>query len=308
MSLPRLYRRWLDDALPGPVSGEPASTCDRCVMCPKHPTDPQPHFRPDVKCCGFVPTLPNFLVGAILRDGTPDGARTVRARLDRRATVSPLGVAIGPFQAERYRATDFGSDPSLVCPHFGADGGCTIWAHRNAACATWFCRVERGQIGDRFWFHTRALLDHVEATLPAIVASEVGAVPPAGWGRWAPGDEAYFVACADRVDAMAWDDVRAATGADPEPVVVAWAERAAPRLPERVRVTDAVPIFLASGLARFQPWSYIDAIDVEPRVLARLRQIDGMTPDDVVGSGPIDRALLQRLVDHGVVEAADDEA
>jgi hypothetical protein len=313
VTLPPLYDRWMTEALGAPVRGEPASTCSDCAMCPKHPAEPEPHFRPDVKCCGFRPTLPNFLVGAILQDDEhPEGRRTIRQRLGDKIGVTPLGVAPSPEYAQAHKDSPFGSDPELICPHFTLDGGgtCTIWAHREAVCATWFCRVERGAVGNRFWMAQRGLLDALQQALARDAASALGAEPPHGWGRWAPRDEAFFVACAEHVRALSWDRIRALGG-----FVVrvrlrelrdAFAAREQPALPDHVHRADVIPIPLPDGRVRLRPWSRYDALDLPPEVIGRLPEAEVATAH-LLAQGVFDRATLQRLVDHAVLVPGGDD-
>ncbi|MCB9675806.1 MAG: hypothetical protein H6737_11850 [Alphaproteobacteria bacterium] len=213
-TVPSLYVPWLEAALPGPIRGEPEATCDACPMCAAG----QPwRFTVDVKCCGYLPSLPNYLVGRALRDGGP-GAATVRARIDGKVAVSPLGVGCPPDYAAAWktveRTTGFGTDPTLVCPHFDR-GRCAIWAHREAVCTTWFCRFDRGDAGEAFWLALRSMLQTLEQGLSRWAVGELGIDPgrrPVSWGRWADDREALFVATAERVEALRWDEVRAIGG------------------------------------------------------------------------------------------------
>ncbi|HYL82493.1 MAG TPA: hypothetical protein VEU07_16870, partial [Candidatus Acidoferrum sp.] len=68
--LPPLYGRWMDDLLPGPIPRETAATCDDCAMWPGPGDQPRSDFffLPETKCCTYIPTLPNYLVGRILED------------------------------------------------------------------------------------------------------------------------------------------------------------------------------------------------------------------------------------------------
>src|SRR5690606_32741885 len=80
------------------------------------------------------------------------------------------------------RLSAFGRDRSLLCAYFD-EGRCTIWAHRESTCATWFCKHERGAAGKRLWRSVHALLGEIEVAL----------------SRWAvrvldPGEEAVALA------------------------------------------------------------------------------------------------------------------
>lgn len=73
-TLPPLYAAWMDQVLAGPIPEETQATCDNCAMCAKAgdpPASSTLFFHPQVKCCTYLPRLPNFLVGRLLAD---DGA------------------------------------------------------------------------------------------------------------------------------------------------------------------------------------------------------------------------------------------
>ena len=151
--LPALYARWLTDALPAPPPPETNATCSACPLVSRQGAEPSGAglFHPDTKCCTYIPTLPNFLVGAILADDEPaaqNGRRSLRVRLEGGDGLTPLGLAAPPAHAILYRAGGehvFGRSPALRCPHYVVDEGtCGIWRHREAVCATWFCRHVRG--------------------------------------------------------------------------------------------------------------------------------------------------------------------
>src|SRR5262245_42546607 len=83
VSLPSLYARWIADLLAAPIPEETIATCDNCVMCKPDAVTPLV-FRPEVKCCTYLPQLPNFIVGRILTDDRPsnsDGRATVVERI-----------------------------------------------------------------------------------------------------------------------------------------------------------------------------------------------------------------------------------
>ncbi len=203
MVVPALYEPWLAAFLPGPLRSEPEATCDRCPRCLAPRPDEAP-FTLDVKCCGYQPRLPNYLAGAVLRDGG-EGAGSLKARVDARVGITPLSVGVPPDYAAAWehvhRTTGFGSDPALVCPHFH-EGRCRIWAHRDAVCSTWFCRFERGAAGEAWWKALRALLQALETDLSRWAATELGLDPsarPMGWGSWQGDPVSFYVATAERV-------------------------------------------------------------------------------------------------------------
>jgi len=130
-------------------------------------------FDPATKCCTYIPSLPNFLIGRILDDASPEaapGRASIERRIDERVGVTPLGMQTPRVQALIYEAGSlaaFGRARTLRCPHYREDAGgaCGIWRHRNAVCSTWFCKHVRGATGQRFWQVQEQLLATVEREL-----------------------------------------------------------------------------------------------------------------------------------------------
>lgn len=257
-SLPPLHAAWIDELLEGkPVPDETEATCGECVLCPREgaPTPPgNDHLNPDTKCCTYTPDLPNFIVGRVLADPSDDaafryGRQTLERRIASGAGVTPLGVAPPPLANLLYlesRTASFGQSPALLCPHYVQDGGlCGIWKHRNARCATYFCKHVRGQVGLDFWSAVHRLLYRIERDLAAhcLTQLDVGTdalellFPAAGkegkrpldrhdlenqgsparlravWGPWWKRERAFFEECGRIVTPLRWADVAARCGA-----------------------------------------------------------------------------------------------
>jgi hypothetical protein len=176
-TLPPLYSPWLEELLAAPIPAEARATCDQCVMLADPGQDishQQGFFNPQTKCCTYLPALPNFSVGGILRDEDPHpsavhGRATVSERLASGVGVSPLGIDTSRAYSTLYRAsgTDgFGLASSLLCPHYVADSGqCGVHKYRNSICCTWFCKFNRGAVGSDFWDQLRGLLAALEGEL-----------------------------------------------------------------------------------------------------------------------------------------------
>ncbi len=323
--LPPLYARWMDRCLGGPIPRETRATCFECAMAAPgkdRPDGPGDSFDPGVKCCSFVPHLANFLAGRLLLDPDPaldDGRRTLGARIDARRAISPYGVS---RRARDFRGGPhtFGRAGAPLCPHFtaAAGGRCTIWRHREATCATYFCKFARGAVGKRFWDATRALLEAVEGGLARhcvealdpgeaararlFAAPAAGADPPhtldgaadaAGyaevWGRFLGREREFNAECARLVEALHWDYVRRILG----PALVGEPERAAREahaalLAPGPEAADDPPLRLVQirklkpDPARARTWLYtyspIDPIAVPDDVLAALARFDGRRP------------------------------
>jgi hypothetical protein len=159
-----------------PVPAETVATCENCVMCQESSSRNARGFRfiPEVKCCSYVPVLPNFLVGGVLLDDDPAmeaGRRSMRTRIAARAAVTPLGLLRSPTQEMLYQHVTerggFGRNAMVRCPHYvdSEAGNCSIWRHRNSVCSTWFCKHVRGARGAAFWKSLEGLLTIVEQQL-----------------------------------------------------------------------------------------------------------------------------------------------
>jgi hypothetical protein len=213
-TLPPLYAPWITDLLGGPLPAEPEATCEDCAMCaPAGSREAsQLLFAPETKCCTYVPTLPNFLVGRILDDDDPalaPGRASVERRIEARLGVTPVGLEQPPVHALLYRAGGegaFGRTRALRCPHYlpDAGGACGIWRHRNGVCSTWFCKHGRGAVGQRFWHGLDQLLATVERELSRWCLLRLE-VDPALLGRLFPRGTDRSVRGGDALDPAAID-------------------------------------------------------------------------------------------------------
>ncbi|MCK6525176.1 hypothetical protein L6R49_27540 [Myxococcota bacterium] len=298
-----LLARWAEEALGAALPDEPESSCADCVMCTPGPA---PRFRPDVKCCMYLPALKNFQVGLALRDEA--GRRSTRPRLADPQNVTPLGLTRGDAQVAPLRQAlaegRFGQAPALVCPHFdAAEGGrCTIWAARDAVCATWFCRVSRGARGRGAWHELHHLLSEIEELVARQLAQRLGELPAAEptWGPWAGQVEAYYLRCAELAEAITWEELRRLGGFG-----LRFRQRNA-REAQRARevfepIVWDVPGTWAVGAARVQRgedglvYAYGDG-PYSPVALTEAQ----WAAAQVGGGAALDEALARRLVDHHV--------
>lgn len=232
--LPAVHRHLLPAFFDETVPDESLATCDRCAMAlpdvlPER--TPEGYFRPDVKCCSFHPNLPNFLVGAVLADESPEmaeGRERIRARLAARIGVGPVWLAAPRKYTLLFlasRKTSFGRSLVLRCPYFSpAAANCSIWRHRDAVCTTFFCKHVGGPAGDAMWRSIELVLRLVERRLAEHVANVLGAPIPHvstgldtltleeledrlpdpvtyahTWGEWVGREETYYRACRDIV-------------------------------------------------------------------------------------------------------------
>jgi hypothetical protein len=242
-ALPPLHNDWLATltGVRDPQS-EPKATCGDCVMCGGvERSGSYVTFSPEVKCCTYVPHLANFLVGRSLLG---PGSASIRDRIGRRSGVTPLGLGLSQADIRRVvgAQSNFGHAASIVCPHFvEATRGCAIWQTRNAVCSTWFCKHERGAVGQAFWQAVRdlliaaeeriarrcltecglpdvqieAVLGHRAAIRDTIALANTGAALPESppddesldwygqmWGEWAGREADWFVRTAELAGAM----------------------------------------------------------------------------------------------------------
>jgi len=315
---------------------ETHATCASCALCEGGGDGRRPKGRitlsPDVKCCTDRPVLPNYLVGGILAEGTDDGRRTLRERMQLDA-VTPLGVGGAPGSA----ADLGGSAP--VCPHV-VDGRCSIHAHRNAGCATFFCKHERGLYGQRAWHALQATLRALESRLALWCCLQEG-VPAASLqhlvalGRGVPGlatddsvtpeqvwapilaagvdREAFFVACHQRVAELTWEQASAIAGPEVAALVqvtrAAWDALDAP-VPDGLRPGTHTVVAVGAEGVLAETYSATDPIGLPSLLLAVLHHFDGRPTATVLDQLAqeqglaLDEAFLRELVDFAVLSGA----
>lgn len=249
-TLPPLYESWVNDLLGAPIPRESRATCSSCAMRaePGATAETKRHYFDSViKCCTYLPTLYNFLVGGALSDQDPSsapGRASVEKRISGGLGVTPLGLMQTPTYAVHYQQSkqSFGKARSLKCPHYIEDGGrCGVWRHRESTCATWFCKHVSGSAGYAFWrdgLHN--LLQIVEIGLARwcllelgvsdeLLSNAVGSRSWKGdaaqltgdaldervdpeiyaktWGEWRGREHTFYIRCAELVDALSWAEV-----------------------------------------------------------------------------------------------------
>lgn len=229
-TLPPVYRHLFNDFFDKPKVVETRATCERCSMCDHG--DPSPvameYFDSSTKCCTFTPILPNYLVGAILADDSPEMAEGKR----RIQSVIAKRIAVTPFQVARPRKVSllmtayndvFGRAKSLKCPYYDDNnpaGTCSIWRHREVVCMTYYCKYSGGMRGFEYWAALKSYLSVVQRILAQSAArmvdstvvepqynanrltlEEMEDLPPnasdykSWWGRWVGREEAFYRKC-----------------------------------------------------------------------------------------------------------------
>lgn len=361
--LPPMYAAWVTELLGGPIPAETAATCGSCAMVAPVSTEPSasPHsgqalfFDPRAKCCTYIPELPNFLVGQILLDLDPAmaaGRASVVARLTASPSATPLGLDAPPSFALLYRAgaeETFGRAVDLLCPHYHADtGGCAIWRHRQAVCATWFCKHNRGSVGLEFWQALRRLLSVVERTLavhclrvlapgidaarhaveqrssppPRITSAHLGGAQPTAdlarqWGRYAGHEVAYYQDCAGLVSTMTWSAVRRCGGVEvdlaADVTLAAYRRLVGVEQPKSLRVGSFSASPSGPGVVQCAGYNGYDPITLPTALFDVLHVFDGRPVRRAMADAreagvEVNVAVLRRLVDFGILIEAGHDA
>ncbi len=331
MSLPPLYARWVTSLLQAEVPGESKATCDNCVMCnhtPEKPSTAVLYFNPLTKCCTYQPELYNFLVGRILLDNDPAlayGRESLEKRFDDNITVSPFGVGQAPSYTLAYTENapeKFGRDEGMVCPHYIYEGGlCGIWQHRNAVCATWYCKHERGAVGINFWRTLHQLLYTIELQLChwCVLQLDIGVEAlqilfpllynnrqtnqPTGrqapllfttdpkvlkkaWGKWVGREREFFIECANLVNALSWEDVTSICGADlkaySELLRAAYQKLGSTEIAEFLKAGEVATVQVEEGYLQVQAYSPYDALRMPAKVAQILPYFSGRSVNEAL--------------------------
>jgi hypothetical protein len=196
--LPDIYARVLPELRADEHPVESRATCATCAMWPDDDPNGRRTFVHPQRCCTYVPSLPNFLVGRALSRGGP-GADRLRARIRHGEGVSGIGILPRDAENDRYGdGSGFGLDPDHVCPYFvGGELSCGIWADRNSVCRTWHCKWHDGRAGRNVGNALRNVLESTEIAVATWLAT--GAPWPwSGEAAW----EAFFLSTAARAEAL----------------------------------------------------------------------------------------------------------
>ena len=303
------------------VPREQNASCNQCPLC-RDPsttrTDPQSRFSKDTKCCTYLPVLPNFVVGGILNQegaNVGHGVGSVRERIARQIAVTPLGLMQLPSYTLTYEALSkggFGRSLALLCPHYDAaeGGSCSIWAHRNSVCTTWFCKHTRGKTGATFWEAVKTMLEAVERELAVHVALASGISSRVveecsrinstllreqylqevskdanlwrsrdRWADWYERQEAFFRQCGHAVEGMSWSEVKQVCGPHLERLsdVVKDAYQAllSTELPPALRVGKLTMIADGPTTSSVSTYRALDTLTLDNDLLQVLKYFDG---------------------------------
>jgi len=345
-SLPDLYSPWLLAVAGGPIPAETKATCDRCAMLPS-PGSPANslYFHPTTKCCAFQPHIPNFLAGRLLNESDSSmaaGRTELEARIARRIGITPRWAGPGSVFDLLYKSTPgvFGRAPALRCQFLTPTGGCGIWKHRPAVCATWFCKYLRGQTGARFWKLADKLLQSVEQELSIWCLGKLGSAfdeildpssqPPdvselGGeidwpryhrlWGSWAGREVEFYRACASLVEPLTWAQVEQNCGPRVRILAAlvrdAYASLGSQAIPERLQIGQFSFTGAEGSGFRIVSYNHFDPLIMPERLARVLHRFDGRPTDEIletilVKDGVrIDPGLVRRMVDFGILKGCD---
>jgi hypothetical protein len=328
MGLPPLYDTWVNTLLGSSPPEETQATCHDFAMCkrPEVAQSSPTFYDPRTKCCTYFPRLPNFLVGRILAETDPgmrEGVALVAARVAAGSGATPLELSPTVQHQLLYAAgktNTFGRSVALRCPYYDtSSGGCGVWRHRNAICATYFCKHDRGALGRRFWNELGKLFTRVEEELAVHCVLELGfgeeairrlvgrVCPEAGrpaeidpgetdgeraagyrelWGAWDGREAELYAACAAIVGRLSWSDALAIAGAR------ARLQAAEVANAYRALASDHIPAALRLGQFRTRPgvgdsvclegYSGSDEIAAPRVILEVLPYFDGRPVDQVL--------------------------
>ena len=319
--LPPLYAGWIDGFLAGPIPPETDATCDSCAMLPEAGQETNDkYFNAETKCCTYLPSLYNFLVGRALLDSDPTmakGRATVESRVGSGLGISPLGLMPTPAYLLLYDQTTnaFGHAKALRCPHYltEAGGRCGVWKNRESTCVTWFCKTTRGLTGKAFWRALHELLMWVEKSLAVWCVTQLTVdtdtlfavlnvnrkVNPTAreldnqpdterqrriWGRWHGRETEFYQECGRLVSDLRWPDIERICG--PELAIHTRLTRQA----YQKLVAEDVPARLQAAMFQIsvEKNSYVvnvsgyDAMRVSPSVLKVLPYFDGRPTGEIV--------------------------
>lgn len=164
--LPQVYQNFLDRKILNLDLTETKATCNNCLRA----RDKRfPYlYKSHLKCCTFVPFLPNFAVGGILKQKL-DGYKIIEQMIADRRFALPLGIFPDldyQYRFNHKKQKDFGNDENLLCHYYDKEKNrCSIWEYRGVVCTTFFCRSDYGKAGQNLWTQMKDYLSYVEMAL-----------------------------------------------------------------------------------------------------------------------------------------------
>ncbi len=167
--LPLIYHELLPRELLSAKVTETLATCGDCAMTKEKQGKKKPVYQPDLKCCTYEPFMPNYLIGAILKDPHLPGGDVVRKKIKDRNYSLPIGMTASlayqvNFNHREYE--DFGNKREWLCSYYNKEANnCGIWKQRGAVCTTFFCKSDYAKKGLTFWQRLNEYLTYTEMAL-----------------------------------------------------------------------------------------------------------------------------------------------
>ncbi len=168
-TVPGIWRYMLpEDVFYFKVDPEKQSSCFDCPQVKKH------NFHPSIRCCAFIPRIPNFLLGMSLQSEKTEAM--VRQFIEAGYSL-PEGTQLSPGQLVESleHISPAHTNDSIVCPFLDLTSKqCRMYAFRNGVCSTFFCIHDRGAEGALFWEHLQDLVSQIETALSQWALAQLG--------------------------------------------------------------------------------------------------------------------------------------
>lgn len=312
--LPSVYASLLPPHFDQPVVQETRATCGSCQML-NQGTLPDGvsgvFFRPETKCCTYQPSVPNYLIGALLSDTRADvaeGQERVRAHIKTRMGVTPQWLGPTAKYEVLYDAsmrTSFGKNTVLKCTYYADDGRCTIWRHRETICSTFYCKFSSGALAAAFWKALKDYLVHMELTLARWAMEAVSLdvnepntprgtlaiheledrPPPDGlykkwWGPYVDREAEFYIACHDKIKTLNREKyvqlVDTKKGKELlTACMTAYQAIGTHKLPQRLQLNPkarVLPVVNGNGVIVTAPYNVYDSVLIDPELYQILRR------------------------------------
>lgn len=167
-------------------------------------------FDGQLKCCTYLPFLPNFTLGRLLKEGLYEVALAEAAK---RGELTPLGLLP---RAKLADVENFGRDPSARCPFLVRDllrtekTACQIWRNRPSVCRSYFCISNEGHMGQAKWKEAEEMGNELEWTLANQILWEMGFtdddISSKSWMEWGGREGEFYLKCADLSETLSPED------------------------------------------------------------------------------------------------------
>lgn len=173
-----VYWNLIPEVLDLEVPEEKFASCSDCHYC-QNPNEP----KSLTKCCEYYPTIPNYMIGAILSDETgrfEEGKQRIRKIIRKKAGVIPNGIIqplayVLDYKKIRKSGVYLKNKEEAItlrCPYY-EKGNCSIYAYRTEICSTFFCHSVSGKVGQAFWNNFLTLLRSIENKLAIYAMKEM---------------------------------------------------------------------------------------------------------------------------------------